>query len=76
MCRSGFQRLSLQATYGWYFDALSPLRYKHLYTSLTYNIDDAGYVGVTISYQRGQKETTGATEEIAKIALSVKYGSE
>jgi hypothetical protein len=70
------RRLTLQATYGWYFDALSPLRYKHLYTSLTYNLDAAGYVGVTVSYQRGQKETTGATEEIAKIALSVKYGSE
>lgn len=41
--------------------------------ALTYNIDPAGFSGLTFSYNKGKSETTGEKIDLFKAALVIKY---
>jgi hypothetical protein len=59
-------------TYHWAYESYSGSSFSWFQTALTYNIDKAGHLGWTGSYQRGQNENTGAFTNIYKIALTGK----
>lgn len=47
--------------------------YRWFETSLTYNIDDAGHIGLTGSYKKGDVEDTAKSVDIYSLGLSVKW---
>lgn len=57
-------------TSSWYQDFLSSRTYQHVNPSFTYNFTDN--IGLTVSYEWGQVETTGKKVDLATIGLSVK----
>jgi hypothetical protein len=59
-------------TYHWAYESYSASNFSWFQTALTYNIDKAGHLGWTGSYQRGQNENTGVFTNIYKIALTGK----
>ena len=65
-------RLSGAATYHWAYETYSRRGISWFQTSVTYNIDDAGQLGITGSYKKGSDEDTGTRTDIYKIALTGK----
>ncbi|MGY4155467.1 hypothetical protein ACVINW_001309 [Bradyrhizobium sp. USDA 4461] len=68
------QRTHFRLTYGTLYDTLSSRNYDLLDTALSYDLDPYGYLALTLSYRKGQLETTGANVDIVKLSLSAKYG--
>lgn len=68
------QRLHYQLVYGYLYDTLSSLSYNYLDTSLTFNLDKQGYLGLSFSYRKGKVEASGKDIDLAKVSLSAKYG--
>jgi hypothetical protein len=61
-----------KATYYWNVETFSDRDFSWFDTSLTYNIGD-GHLGLTLSYQNGYLEVTGAQTDLTKISLTGKF---
>jgi hypothetical protein len=59
-------------TYHEAYETYSGRELSWLQTSLTYNLDKAGHLGLTGSYQRGPDEDTGVFSKIYKLSLTAK----
>lgn len=70
------RRFSGNVTYHWWTEAYSSRTNSWLDASLTYNLDEAGHVGVKASYKRGRSEETGALFDLYKLSLSAKLCTE
>jgi hypothetical protein len=74
MMASGFlAKLSGQTTLSYMHSDTTGKTYSYFDTSLTYNIDDAGHVGLTGSYTKGRSEDTGRRVDLWKAGLTVKW---
>jgi hypothetical protein len=67
-----FSRLHGQVTYHPWYEVLSGKNQYWVDTSLTYNIDDKGHLGLTGSYSRGYTELTGVLTDLFKVSLTGK----
>ena len=67
------QRMHYEITYGWLYDWLSGRDYELLDTSLSFALDKAGHLGLTLSYRNGELVATGQKVDLANIALAVSY---
>lgn len=67
------KKFSLEVTYGWLYDTLSKLDYELLDSSATFDLDEKGHLGLTLSYRKGQLLETGQDVDLAKLGLSVSY---
>ncbi len=61
---------SFNVTYSWYNDFFSGQKYEHWNPSFTYNFTDN--IGLTVSYEKGKVEQTGAKIDLVSVGLSVK----
>jgi len=61
-----------QTTVSWLTSGFDGRSYGYFNTSLTYNIDPEGYVGVSGSYTKGRSEDTGRRQDIWKLGLTAK----
>jgi hypothetical protein len=59
-------------SYHWAYETYSSRSVSLFQSTLTYNIDKAGYIGLTGSYQRGNDEDTGVKSDLYKISLTGK----
>jgi hypothetical protein len=59
-------------TYHWSYETYSGKPIDWLQTALTYNIDDAGHLALSLTYKRGRDEDTGALTDIYRIGLTGK----
>jgi hypothetical protein len=67
------QRLHYEISYGWLYDWLSGRDYELLDTALSFDLDEAGHFGLTLSYRKGELVETGQDVDLANVALSVSY---
>ena len=65
-------KLNGSLTYHWAYEAYSGKPIDWLQTALTYNIDAAGHLAVSLTYKRGRDEDTGTFADIYRIGLSGK----
>lgn len=59
-------------SYHWAYETVSGRGLSLFQSSLTYNLDKEGYIGLTGSYGRGHDEDTGVFSNIYKISLTGK----
>jgi len=67
------QKASFNASYSWLDNIRTDRTYRHFMTSMGYALDDAGHVGIRLSYERGKIEETAQDVEITKVGLTAKY---
>jgi hypothetical protein len=67
------ERMHGKTTFHWAMETYSRRRLWLLDTSVTYDLDDAGYIGLTGSYQKGSTEEAGQDIDLYKIALTGKF---
>ena len=67
------RRIHYQIGYGWLYDWISNRDYELLDTALTLNLDEAGHLGLTLSYRKGQLVETGQDVDLTNIALAVSF---
>ncbi len=67
------ERIHYEITYGWLYDWRSGRDYDLLDTALSFALDEAGHLGLTLSYRNGELVETGQKVDLANIALSVSY---
>jgi hypothetical protein len=65
-------RFTGSVSYQWAYEAYSDIQLNWFTTSISYNIDAAGHIGLTGSYMRGRDENTGALTNVYTIGLSGK----
>ena len=65
------QRIHYEISYGWLYDLLSSRQYDLLDTALSLKLDEAGHLGLTLSYRKGDLIETGQNVDLANIARSV-----
>jgi len=65
-------RLSGATTYHWAYEIYSQRGISWFQSSITYNVDEAGQIGITASYKRGRDEDTGTRTDIYKVGLTGK----
>jgi hypothetical protein len=70
------RRFSGNLTYHWWSELYSGRSESWFNTSLTYNLDEEGHIGLTTSYKRGSDENTGAAFDLYKVTLSAKLCTE
>lgn len=61
-----------QTTYSWLTSSVSGKAYGLFNSSVTYNIDSEGYIGLTGSYTKGRSEDTGRKQDIWRLSLTGK----
>jgi hypothetical protein len=61
-----------QTTVSWLTSSFDGRSYGYFNTSLTYNLDREGYVGLSGSYTKGRSEDTGRKQDIWKLGLTAK----
>jgi hypothetical protein len=61
-----------QTTVSWLTSSFDGRSYGYFNSSLTYNLDPDGYVGLSGSYTRGRSEDTGRKQDIWKLSLTGK----
>jgi len=66
------QNMSLTVSYSLLQDLMSPATYNLFDASFTYFTDDNKTVGLTLSYERGQVQQTGASSDTFLAGLSLK----
>jgi hypothetical protein len=69
---SYFSRFHGSVTYHWAYEAYSGRQLDWFQSSLTYNLDDDGYIGLTGTYQRGHDEDTGVFKDVYTVGLTGK----
>jgi hypothetical protein len=67
------ERLHGQTTVSWLTDSGNGLNYSYLDTSLTFNVDSAGHIGLTGEYTKGRFEDTGRKVDLWKAGLTAKW---
>lgn len=67
-----FAKMNASFTYHWAYETYAQKNLSWLQTALTYNIDDAGHLGVALTYSRGNDEDTGTFTNIYRIGLTGK----
>jgi hypothetical protein len=70
------RRFTGAVTYHWWTETYSSRTGSWLDTSLTYNLDEEGHIGLKASYKRGSSEETGAKFDLYKLSLSAKLCTE
>lgn len=70
------RRFSGNLTYHWWTELFSGRSGSWFTTSLTYNLDEEGHLGLTAAYKRGSDEITGANFDLYKLTLSAKLCTE
>ena len=68
-----FRQFSGNVTYHWWNELYSGRSGSWLDTSLIYNIDPEGHIGLKFAYKRGESEETGAKFDLYKITLAAKF---
>lgn len=66
------RRLTGKITYHWWTELYSGRQDSWLDTSLTFNVDPEGFIGLKASYRRGRSEETGAQTDLYKLGLTAK----
>jgi hypothetical protein len=61
-----------QTTVSWLTSSFDGRSYGYFNSSLTFNLDPEGYVGLSGSYTRGRSEDTGRNQDIWKLSLTGK----
>jgi hypothetical protein len=61
-----------QTTASWLTSGFDGRSYAYFNSSLTVNLDDQGYIGLSGSYTRGRSEETGRKQDIWKLSLTGK----
>jgi len=61
-----------QTTVSWLTSSFDGRSYGYFNSSVTYNLDPEGYVGLSGSYTRGRSEDTGRKQDIWKLSLTGK----
>jgi len=69
---SWLQNMSLSLSYSLLQDLRSPATYNLFDAAFTYFVDDAKTFGLTFTYERGQKEQTGARSDTFLAGLSLR----
>ena len=67
------QRLNFTASYSRLWDYNTNLDYEHYTAALGYALNEAGNVGLKLSYEGGEIEDTGQKVELTKVGLTAKY---
>jgi len=67
------KKLSFEGSYGWLYDTFSELDYELLDTNLKLALDEAGHLGLVLSYRKGQLVETGEDVDLTKLGLSVSF---
>jgi len=67
------QKANFTASYSWLDDVKTSRSYSHFMAALGYALDDAGNVGVKLSYEKGKIEETAQDVAITKLGLTAKY---
>lgn len=62
-----------QTTFGWLSSANTGQYFSYFNTSLTYNIDPEGHLGLTGSYTKGRSEDSGRQIDLWKAGLTAKW---
>jgi hypothetical protein len=62
-----------QTTFGWLSSANTGQYFSYFNSSLTYNIDPEGHIGLTGSYTKGRSEDTGRKIDLWKAGLTAKW---
>lgn len=65
-------RINASLTYHWSYETYSGKPIDWLQTALTYNIDDAGHLALSLTYKHGRDEDTGTLTDIYRIGLTGK----
>lgn len=68
--------VSGKVTYHWWTETYSGRQSSWLTSSLTYNLDRSGNLGLTFSYRNGLNEETGKKTDLFKISLNAKLCQE
>jgi len=66
------QNMSLSVSYSLLQDLMSPATYNLFDAAFTYFADDSKTVGITLTYERGRVEQTGASNDTFMAGLSLK----
>lgn len=61
-----------QTTASWLTSSFDGRNYGYFNTSLTVNLDEQGYIGLSTSYTKGRSEETGRKQDIWKVSLTGK----
>jgi hypothetical protein len=67
------QKASLAATYSWLDDFRHGQTYNHFTAALAYALDNAGHIGMKISYEKGKIEETAQNVNMTRVGLTAKY---
>ena len=67
------QRLSFTASYSWLKNLATNEEYAHLLAALGFALDDAGNLGIKVSYEQGKIEDTGQNVKLSKVGLTAKF---
>jgi hypothetical protein len=65
---SWIQRIHYEVSYGWLYDLLSSRQYELFDTALSFRLDDAGHLGLTLSYRNGDLLETGQKKSTLPIS--------
>lgn len=65
-------RFTAKVTYHWWTEVYSGRQDSWLDSSLTYNVDEEGHIGLKFSYKRGANEDTGVQTNLYKLSLTAK----
>lgn len=66
-------RSVINVSYGWWYDTLSQRQFSYLDAAYTFNLDEAGNIGITFNYRHGELDTTAQRVDLYKVALSAKF---
>ena len=69
-------RSLVNVSYGWWYDTLSQRQFSYLDAAYTFNLDEAGNIGITFNYRHGELDTTAQRVDLYKVALSAKFDSD
>jgi hypothetical protein len=61
-----------QTTVSWLTSSFDGRSYGYFNSSLTYNLDPQGYIGLSASYTNGRSEETGRRQDLWKLSLTGK----
>ncbi|HLX13615.1 MAG TPA: hypothetical protein VKS24_00210 [Bradyrhizobium sp.] len=67
------QRISFTASYSWLKNLATDEEYAHFLAALGFALDEAGNVGIKVSYEQGKIEDTGQNVKLSKVGLTAKF---